>query len=99
MQIIVFKCKVNICSQDLGAFCRERTPEGKKRDWGGAGATEPSAGWESGRSTEVIMGSDGVEWASWVALAMLKAGCWLMVLQSLLGWLWWHWIVLLARFL
>ena len=37
----------------------------------------------------------GVEWLSWELKAMLEAGGWLVELQSLLGWLWWHWIFLL----
>ena len=41
MQFIVFKCKVNICNQDLGGFCRERDPEGKKHIGEEEGATEP----------------------------------------------------------
>ena len=31
MQIVVFKCKVNVCDQDLGAFCREWDPKEEER--------------------------------------------------------------------
>ena len=30
MQIVVFKCKVNVCDQDFGAFCREWNPKEKE---------------------------------------------------------------------
>ena len=40
MQIVVFKCKVNVCDQDLGAFCREWDPETKERFCGQLGATK-----------------------------------------------------------
>ena len=40
MQIIVFKCKVNICDQDLGVYCRERDPERKNLFWPKRGATK-----------------------------------------------------------
>ena len=91
MQIIVFKCKVNICNQDLGHFCQERDPEGKKQVGEEQGATEPPAGWGLGALGEVGKEVGRVGWPSWALGAMMEVGGWEVELQSLLGWLWWHW--------
>ena len=61
MQLIVFKCKVNICNQDLGAFCRERDPEGKKQFGEEQGATEPPAEWGLGALVEEPSGFGGMD--------------------------------------
>ena len=55
-QIIQFKCVVNVCDQDFGAFCRERDPEGKKRFGEQPGATKPAPGWALGDLEEVDRG-------------------------------------------
>ena len=95
-QIIVFKCVVNVCDQDFGAFCRERGFGKKKRFGQQPGATKPAPGWDLGAFVEVVEEFGGVEWRSWALVAMLVAGGWLAALRSLLGWLWWHWVFWLA---
>ena len=55
MQIIVFKCKVNICDQDLGAFCKERGPELKKKIEEEQGATEPLLGCDVGALVDAVL--------------------------------------------
>ena len=94
MQIIVFKCKVNICNQDLGVFCQEHDLKGKKHIGEEQGATEPLAGEDVEALMEVSSGIGGVEWCTWALLAIVDAGTWLWELQSLLGRLWWHWVFL-----
>ena len=94
-QIIVFKCVVNICNQDFGSFCRERDPKGKKRFGEQPGATKPVAKEVLEALVEVDAGFGGVEWVVWAALATLVVSGWLAGLRSLLGWLWWRWVVLL----
>ena len=96
-QIIVFKCVVNVCDQDFGAFCRERAPEEKKRFGEQPGATKLAPGWALGDLVEVDCGFGGVAWAPWVLGAMLVVGGWFWALRSLLGWLWWHWVFWLWR--
>ena len=90
-QILQFKCVVNLCDQDLGAFCRERDPEEEKNIGEEQQATEPPAGWALGALVEDDAGSGGPGWCFWAALAILEVCMWLWELRSLLGWLWWHW--------
>ena len=94
-QIIQFKCVVNVCDQDFGTFCRQRDLEEKKRFGEQSGATKPLVEGDMHALVEVEMMVGVVAWASWAAFAMWKGDGWLAGLQSLLGWLWWHWIVLL----
>ena len=62
IQFIVFKCKVNICDQDLGAFCQERGREEKKFVGEDQGATEPPAGRGVGALVDAGRGCGGVDW-------------------------------------
>ena len=94
MQLIVFKCKVNICDQDLGAFCQERGPKDKKQVGEEQGATEPTAGWGVGALVEADGWVVGDEWIVWALLTFVDAEAWLWALRSLLGRLWWHWVFL-----
>ena len=96
MQIVVFKCKVNVCDQDLGAFCREWDPETKERFCGQLVATKQLVEEVLEALMEVDSGMGLVPWASWAVLVAMVVGGWLVQLESLLGWLWWHWIVLLG---
>ena len=96
MQIVVFKCKVNVCDQDLGAFCREWDPETKERFCGQLLATKLVVEEVLEALMEVKDEMGVVPWASWVVLVAVGSEQWLAQLQSLLGWLWWHWIVLLG---
>ena len=91
-QIIQFKCVVNVCDQDFGAFCRERGLEKKKRFGEQPGATKPAPGLDVEALVEVSSGFGEVEWVVWELGAMLEAGGWLVGLRSLLVWLWWHWV-------
>ena len=91
-QIIVFKCVVNICNQDFGAFCRERDPEGKKRFGEQPGATKQVAEQVLEALVEVGSGFGVIDWSCWTLGAMLEAGGWWVGLRSLLGRLWWHWV-------
>ena len=96
MQIIVFKCKVNICDQDLGAYCQERGPGGKKMVGEGHGATEPAPSGDVGALMEAGHVVGGVGWCIWPLVDNMGVPEWLWELKSLLGWLWWHWGVLLS---
>ena len=53
-QIIQFKCVVNVCDQDFGAFCRERALQGKKRFGEQPGATKQQPDWDLGALVEVV---------------------------------------------
>ena len=97
MQIVVFKCKVNVCDQDLGAFCREWDPETKERFCGQLGATKQLAEEVLEALMEVAEGVGWVHWGSWALGAMLEGGSWLAELRTLLGWLWWLWVVPLRQ--
>ena len=96
MHIIVFKCKVNICNQDLGVFCRERGLGGKKVIGEDQGATEPPPGGDVEALVEAGHVVGGVGWRSWMLVEIMDVGAWLWELKSLLNWLWWHWVVLLG---
>ena len=96
MQIVVFKCKVNVCDQDLGAFCREWDPKTKERFCGQLVATKLLAEEVLEALMEVESEVGWVHWASWAVVAVLEVGGWLVQLQSLLVWLWWLWEVLLG---
>ena len=91
-QIIVFKCVVNVCDQDFGAFCRERDLERQKRFGEQPGATKQLAEGLLEALMEVETGLGAVEWRCWELGAMLKVDGWLVELQSLVGWLRWHWV-------
>ena len=95
MQIVVFKCKVNVCDQDLGAFCREWDPETKERFCGQLVATKQLAEEVLEALMEVGSKVGLVHWGSWALGTVLEVGGWLAGLRSLLGWLWWLWDVLL----
>ena len=96
MQIVVFKCKVNVCDQDLGAFCREWDPETKERFCGQLVATKQLAEEVLEALMEVEPVLWVVAWTPWALGSVLGVIGWLAGLQSLLGWLWWLWIVLLG---
>ena len=91
-QIIQFKCVVNRCDQDFGAFCRERGLKQKKRFGEQPGATKAAADGLLEALVEVGTGFGGMEWVFWAALATVVAWWWLAGLRSLLGRLWWHWV-------
>ena len=92
----MFKCVVNICNQDFGVYCRERDLGEKKRFGEQRGATKHAPGWSLDALVDHGARAGKVNWASWAVLAVLVGGSWLVALRSLLGWLWWHWIVLLG---
>ena len=96
MQIVVFKCKVNVCDQDLGAFCREWTPETKELFCGQLLATKLLVEDVLEALMEMVEEVGWVDWRSWAPGTMLEGGGWLTGLQTLLGWLWWLWVVLLG---
>ncbi len=92
-EINVFKCIVNIHNQDFGVFFR-----GKANLRGGSKAEQHGDSGEAVKDkSEVIMeagwmiGGDG-GWF-WALVTFLDAGGWLAGLRSLLGWLWWRWIL------
>ena len=91
MQIIVFKCKVNICNQDLGAFCREWDLGGKKKIGEEQGATEQNEGRDLEGWMEVAEGLGWVGWGWKAVLVVAVVGGWFYVLVTLLGRLWWRW--------
>ena len=91
MQIIVFKCKVNICNQDLGVFCQERDPWGKKRVGEEQGATEQLGGGNLEGWMEATEGLGWVGWGQKAVLVVTVVGGWFYVLVTLLGRLRWRW--------
>ena len=91
-QIIQFKCVVNVCDQDFGAFCRERGLTGKKRFGEQPGATKPAPG----DGLEALVEVSGlVGWAGGLVLDVLgMLGTWVcpwMAVVTLWEWLWWRW--------
>ena len=96
-QIIQFKCVVNICDQDFGEFCRERDHGKKKRFGEQQGATKPAPGDGLEALVEEQNAFGGAAWFVWAVLATYMVCMWLWALRSLLGWLWWHWILLEKR--
>ena len=97
--IIVFQCLVNISAQDFhvhSKFLYRETslPEAEQ-------ASDPQDGENHLEVTLVDENMkpvvfDGLGWRSWVLGIFTKTCGWLVGLKSLDGWLWWHWIVLLA---
>ena len=91
--INVYKCIVNISSQDFGIYrnWKAKFGVGSKAEQHGVGealVVKPEDGVMESES-----GVDGVGWWFW-ALAILTKMCWWLVgLRSLLGWLWWWWEV------
>ena len=73
-QIIVFKCVVNICNQDFGAFCHERDLGEKKRFGEHPGATKHAPGWSLDALVDHGARAGKVNWASWAVLAVLVGG-------------------------
>ena len=90
-EINVFKCIVNISSQDFGVYFRGKAYFGvvsKAEQHGDSGE-------EVNDESEVVMEAgwgvgEGGEWF-WTLLVFLDAGGWVVKLQSLLGRLWWWW--------
>ena len=88
--INVFKCIVNISSQDFGVYFRGKAYFGV----GSKAEQHGDAGEAVNDESEVIMeagwsvGGHG-GWF-WTLLIFLEAGGWVVKLQSLLGRLWWN---------
>ena len=96
MQIIQFKCVVNVYDQDFGTFCRERGLKEKKRFGEQQGATKPPPGFALGGLVEQPCQVAGFGCLGLAMLAIADVCWWLWALRSLLGWLWWLWDVLLG---
>ena len=56
---------------------------------------QQQAGRGVGALVEAGNGRGEVDWRSWAVSVPLEVCGWLWELRSLLGWLWWHWIILL----
>ena len=92
VQINVFKCMVNISSQDFGVYFRDKANLrwwSKVKQHGDSGDVMND---ESGvfMEAECIVGGD--EGWFWMLAIFLDAGGWIGELRSLLGRLWWQWI-------
>ena len=91
--INVYKCIVNISSQDFGIYrnWKAKVGVGSKAEQHGGGealVVKPEDGvMESERDV------GGIEWWIWALVIFMKWCWWLAGLKSLLEWLWWRWEV------
>ena len=94
--INVFKCIVNISSQDFGVYFRG------KANFGVGSKTEQHG--DSGEvindESEVVMEAGWLvgenEGWFWALVVFMDEVGWIGELRSLLGWLWWRWILRLG---
>ena len=93
----VYQCIVNISSQDFGVYFRGKAllGVGSKAEQHGPG--EVSLGEPEGDVMESQSMVGGVAWCQWALIIFIEMCWWLEGLRSLLGWLWWRWIVLFWR--
>ena len=95
----VYQCIVNISSQDFGVYFRGKAllGVGSKAEQHGPGKVSLLELCDDVMESQIDVG--GVEWWQWAVVILTKACWWLVGVRSLLGWLWWRWIVLLAEIL
>ena len=95
--INVFQCIVNISSQDFGIYGppKVKIKVGSKAEQHGS-VEAPMLELEDD-VVESQSKVDGVEGCQWALIIFMKVCWWLEGLRSLLGWLWWRWIVLLGK--
>ena len=95
----VYQCIVNISSQDFGVYFKRKASVGvgSKAEQHGSGKDLLVVPEEDVMESQSNVG--GVEWCQWALVIFMKACWWLVGVRSLLGWLWWRWIVLLAGML
>ena len=91
--INVFKCIVNISSQDFGIYRNWKAKVGARSKAEQHGPAETSLVELVGGVMESQSGVGGVEWWFWTLNIFMKLCWWLAELGSLLGWLWWWWEV------
>ena len=91
-QFIVFKCKVNICNQDLGSYCREWDLETKKYFGEEEQATEQTPEDVLEALVGRTCGVSRFGWWFWPASVIIEVGGWWCELRSLLGQLWRDWV-------
>ena len=91
--INVFKCIVNIYSQDFGVYFRRKVSFGvgsKAEQHGKSGKVVEDESEVLGEVVWMVGGDGGWFWA---LVIFIDAGGWVVGLRSLLGWLWWRWIL------
>ena len=94
--INVYQCIVNISSQDFGIYRNWKAKVGDRSKAGDCGPEESLVGEPKDDVVESQSEVGGVEGYQCVLAIFLKVCWWLEGLRSLLGWLWWRWIVLLG---
>ena len=96
-KINVFKCIVNISSQDFGVYFRRKANFGVGSKAEQHGALEDSVGMPG---EDLMESQSSVGWVGccfWTLLVFIKLCWWLAELASLLGWLWWRWEVVFGK--
>ena len=89
--INVFKCIVNISSQDFGIYRNWKAKVGDRSKAEDCGPEEAPVGEPKDEVVESQSEVGGVEGRKWALVIFMKTCWWLCALRSLLGWLWWHW--------
>ena len=96
-EINVFKCIVNISSQDFGIYRNLKVNVGARSKAEQHGPAETSlVKLEDGvveSQSSVGEVDESVDWRFWTLNIFMKLCLWLAELGSLLGWLWWQWEV------
>ena len=92
-EINVYQCIVNIYQQDFGVYFRRGANlrgghKAEQHASGKASVGEPGDG-----VLESQCGVGVVAWWFWTLVVFMKVCWWLVELWSLLGWLWWRWIL------
>ena len=91
VDIIKFKCLVNISSQDFSVFTYKRYMKRTLR------AAEQHAAEPQDEQVECepqvgdFIGTNGFGWWSMGTIISPKVCCWISGLDTLLAWFWWHW--------
>ena len=98
-EINVYKCIVNISSQDFGIYRNWKAKVGDLSKAEDCGPEETPVGELEDDVVEFQSGVGVVDGWQCALEIFMKTCWWLSALRSLLGRLWWRWIVLLARML
>ena len=91
--IIIFKCLVNITSQDFGVYSNwgaKYTPDHIAEQHGGL---EDPADVELASLEDIQVMVGGYDWQSWARMILKVVQKWMGGAMSLMNWLWWHWSV------
>ena len=91
--INVFKCIVNISSQDFEVYGRRKAKKmaGSMVEQHGSGEALVRELEDNVLESQSVVG--WVDWCQWMLVISVKVCWWMWALWMLVGWLWWRWEV------